>query len=320
MSNVAGQDGVETPLAEDHYGRSVRSLRLSVTQNCDLKCSHCHKEGQKPSSDEMTLEEIGRLARISARLGIRKVKITGGEPLMRSDIVEVVRRLSGTFSEVSLTTNGQKLAGFVDELKDAGLARVNVSLHSRDREVYRRLCGTTSVGSVIDGISKAVSAGLTPVKVNMVVLKGVNDDAIDDMVRFCAEAGAILQLIEFEASREGSRSRDFQKHYFSLAEMERHLAEQALRVDFNELHRRRQYTIQPDGHKVAVEVVRPMHNTEFCAHCTRLRMSSDGRLKPCLLDPSGEVDVLSPMRSGASDDELRELFLQVISRRRPYWM
>jgi len=303
----------------DPYGRSVGGLRLSVTQRCDLNCSHCHKEGQRPSAEEMTPEEIGRIARVSASIGIRRVKLTGGEPLMRPDISEIVRLVSGAVSEVSLTTNGQKLAGFVDGLKGAGLARVNISLHSRDREVYRRLCGSTSVGSVVDGVTKAVAAGLNPVKVNMVIFKGVNDDAIDDMIQFCAGTGTILQLIEYEATREGAGTREFQERHFPLADVEKRLAEQAFEVQLNELHRRRRYTIQPDGRKVVVEVVRPMHNTEFCAHCTRLRMTSDGRLKPCLLDPSGEVDVLTPMRAGAADEELRALFLEAVSKRRPYW-
>lgn len=297
----------------------MRSLRVSVTQSCDLNCDHCHKEGQSRSYEEMTPGEIERLVRISTGIGIQKVKLTGGEPLMRSDIADIIRRVSALVREVSLTTNGQKLAGVADDLRSAGLARVNVSLHSRDPAVYRRLCGAGSVDSIVGGISKAVSAGLNPVKVNMVVFKDVNEHAIDDMTRFCADAGAILQLIEYEASKEGSKDRSFSKRFYSLADVERRLSEQALQVDFNELHRRRRYTILSDGRRVVVEVVRPMHNTEFCAHCTRLRMSSDGKLKPCLLDASGEVDVLSPMRSGASDEELKSLFMEAVSKRRPYW-
>lgn len=304
---------------EDGYGRPVHSLRISVTQACDLRCDHCHKEGQSRSSEEMTPGEIERLVGIAKTAGVRKVKLTGGEPLMRPDITDVVSKVSALVEEVSLTTNGQKLATLADSLKSSGLSRVNVSLHSRDPEVYRRLCGAGSVGSIVGGISKAVSVGLNPVKVNMVVFKGVNEHAIDDMTRFCAEAGATLQLIEYEASREGAKDRNFTERFYSLAEVEKSLSERASEVDFNELHRRRRYTVKADGRKVVVEVVRPMHNTEFCAHCTRIRLSSDGKLKPCLLDPAGEVDVLSPMRRGASDEELKSLFVEAVSRRRPYW-
>ncbi|MCU0860204.1 MAG: GTP 3',8-cyclase MoaA [Thermoplasmata archaeon] len=306
-------------MSKDGYGRPVRSIRISVTQSCDLNCNHCHKEGQARSTVEMTPEEIERLVRVSKGIGVRKVKLTGGEPLMRGDILDIVNRVSGLVSEVSLTTNGMKLASMADGLKAAGLARVNISLHSRDPAVYKMLCGTDSVGPVVESISKAVSAGLSPVKVNMVVFKGVNDGAIEDMMRFCAATGSTLQLIEYEASREGSKDGDFAARFFPLAETEKRLADQALEVDFNELHRRRRYTVHVDESRVTVEVVRPMHNTEFCAHCTRIRLSSDGRLKPCLLDASGEVDVLTPLRAGASDAELKALFADAVSKRRPYW-
>lgn len=307
------------PATADRFGREIRGLRLSVTQRCDLACSHCHKEGQAPSSNEMSPGEIERLVGVGASLGIRKVKITGGEPLLRDDIVEIVARISPIVSEVSITTNGSRLSGLASQLKKSGLRRVNVSLHTLDPTRYRRLCGGEDVSEVIAGIRSAISSGLDPVKVNMVVFKDENESEIRSMVEFCGRMGAVLQLIEFESDREGLNGSDFSRRYFPLKEIEEGLAARSIATSVNELHRRKRYVIPNDGMPVTVEVVRPMHNTEFCSSCTRIRMSSDGWLKPCLLDRSGEVDVLSALRNGSQDPELRKLFLKAIGNRKPYW-
>jgi len=303
----------------DSFGRPVSSLRLSVTQRCDLACEHCHHEGQTHAVDEMTPLEIERLMNVASSLGVGKVKITGGEPLMRDDIVDIIARISPLVKEVSLTTNGSDLDIRSAELRSAGLARVNVSLHTLDANRYHRLCGVDQSARVLKGITAAVKAGLNPVKVNMVVFKGENDGEIRDMIDFCSSAGAALQLIEYETDRESSNGGSFAKRFYSLAETEKMLASQSVQVTVNELHRRKRYKIPVKDGFVSVEVVRPMHNTEFCSHCTRLRMSSDGLLKPCLLDQSGHVDVLAPLRNGASDHELRELFLEAVQNRKPYW-
>lgn len=306
-------------IARDPYGREVKSLRISITQRCNLACDHCHREGQDPHPVEMSPSEIERLVGIAASLGVRKVKITGGEPLLREDILEVVSRIAPLVKEVSLTTNGTGLAGLALPLKRAGLSRVNVSLHTLDPGLYRRICGADLSAQVQEGIKASVAAGLNPVKVNMVVLKGENDEEVRAMMDFCAKTGAVLQLIELEASRESSRAPEFASRYCSLRQLEDSLSHEAVQVSENELHRRRRYTVRANGGYVTVEVVRPMHNTEFCANCTRMRMTSDGLLKPCLLDPSGNVDTLTPLRSGFSDDRLRGLFLAAVANRRPYW-
>lgn len=307
------------PVVKDPYGREVRSLRLSVTQRCDLACSHCHREGQSESMVEMTPDEIEMLVRVAVSLGVRKIKITGGEPLLREDILEIISKISPLVAEVSLTTNGSQLSRLASPLKLAGLRRTNVSLHTLDAAMFARICGADLSERVVDGISAAVRAGLNPVKVNMVVLKDTNEDHIGPMIDFCARAGAVLQLIEFETDRENSNGCQFAKRFYSLKSTEDMLARQSLETSVNELHRRKRYRIPANGGTVQVEVVRPMHNTEFCSNCSRIRMSSDGRLKPCLLDPAGEVDVLTPMRTGMSDHELRGLFLKAIENRRPYW-
>jgi cyclic pyranopterin phosphate synthase len=309
----------QMPVMVDPYGRPVRSLRLSVTQRCDLACDHCHHEGQKPSTSEMTPAEIGRLVAVAASLGVKKVKITGGEPLLREDLADIISAVSPLVKEVSLTTNGTRLENMAAELRRAGLARVNVSLHTLDRDRYARLCGIDRFAEASKGIDAAVAAGLNPVKVNMVVFKGENESEIERMIEFCSKAGATLQLIEYEADRENSNGCHFEKRFFSLEETESQLSSRSSGITLNELHRRRRYKIPLGRGSVVVEVVRPMHNTEFCSHCTRIRMSSDGLLKPCLLDQSGHVDVLTPLRAGASDEDLHELFRRAVANRKPYW-
>jgi cyclic pyranopterin phosphate synthase len=309
----------EPARARDTYGREVKSLRLSVTQRCDLSCPHCHKEGQGPSGDEMTPEEIERLVRVGADVGIRKVKLTGGEPLIRDDIAEIVSRISPLVKEVSLTTNGSRLSFMAEALRASGLGRVNISLHTLDPGTYERLCGRDESKEVVQGIRSAIHAGLTPVKVNMVVIKGENEAEIMQMIDFCAEVGAVLQLIEYESDRAGLTEAAFRNRFFSLEDTEKMMSQRAVGFTTNELHRRRKYRLKNGDAFVEVEFVRPMHNTEFCANCTRIRMSSDGRLKPCLLSRSGEIDVLTPLRSAATDVELRSLFLKAVSNRKPYW-
>ena len=305
--------------AKDPYGREVRSMRLSVTQRCDFACSYCHREGQSPSTREMSPNEIGRIVAVAASSGVRKVKLTGGEPLLREDITEIVGKVSPQVAELSLTTNGSRLSSLAKGLHEAGLRRVNVSLHSLNRDTFSRLCGADLSQQVRMGVVAAVSSGLNPVKVNMVVLKGENEQEIEQMMEFCSRVGAILQLIEYETTREGARSVQFASLHFPLDQIEDAFSKEALEITENELHRRRRYLMRANGGSVTVEVVRPMHNTEFCSNCTRIRMTSDGLLKPCLLDPSGTVDMLTPMRGGASDEELKALFSKAVANRRPYW-
>lgn len=303
----------------DPFGRSVRSLRLSVTQRCDLACEHCHHEGQTISSKEMTPAEIERIVEVGSSLGIRKVKITGGEPMMRDDIVEIVRRISRRVHEVSLTTNGLDLDVKSEELRSAGLTRVNISLHTLDPDRYARFCGKNRLDRVLMGVESAVRSGLNPVKVNMVVFKDENESEIRQMIEFCSKARATLQLIEYEANREESNGCNFTRRFYSLEAVEKDLAKRSVRTTLNELHRRRRYDILlPEG-PVTVEVVRPMHNSEFCSYCTRIRVSSDGLLKPCLLEHSGHVDVLTALRNGANDRELHKLFQKAVGNRKPYW-
>ncbi|RLG52064.1 MAG: GTP 3',8-cyclase MoaA [Thermoproteota archaeon] len=301
----------------DRYGRPVTSLRVSVTQRCNLKCIYCHREGELNPRGEMELEEVTRLVKIASELGMTKVKLTGGEPLVRRDIVELVAELSSLpgVEEVSMVSNGLLLADLAGELAEAGLRRVNVSLDTLDGRRYRWVTGGGDVRKAIHGIEAAVEAGLSPVKVNMVLLKGVNTSEVWRMLEFTRRMGVILQLIELVSSTPGSDS-FYRRYHFSLDGIEEELRRRAKAVVVRSMHSRRKYLLKDGGE---VEVVKPMHNSLFCMSCSRLRLTSDGRLKPCLMRGDNLVDILSLMRSGASDRELRRAFVEAVRLREPYF-
>jgi cyclic pyranopterin phosphate synthase len=304
----------------DNCGRPLLNLRISITQRCNLRCDYCHKEGEELSqcsrgtAGEMTVNEVVRIAKIALSLGINRIKLTGGEPLMRKDLCEIVKGIAATpdLRDLSLTTNGNLLGFQAAELQACGLKRVNISLPTLNAEVYHKLTGGR-VEDALDGVKAAVAAGFSPVKLNMVVLKGVNDDAVSEMMDFARQTGTILQLIELDPVNVNSAY--FSVYHELLDANEEMLRQKAVSVETRQfMHNRHVYHL-PD---VTVEVVHPTENSDFCMHCTRLRVTSDGKLKPCLMRNDNLVDLLTPMRSGASDEELRELFVRVNEQREPY--
>jgi len=301
-------------------------LRISVTSSCDLNCFFCHSEGiGSKAGDLMTPEEIERIARIGMSFGIESVKLTGGEPMLRRDILEIVERLGGLgLRDLSMTTNGFRLAELAPDLKRLGLKRVNVSLHSTYPERYARITGLdperglARYGLVIEGIREAIRAGLDPVKLNVVMLKGINDDELDRLIEFAGSLtrgnNIVVQLIELVGC--GVDSEALRAYYSSLSDLEREVSKRALRKTIRKLHFRTQY-LMPNG--VWVEFVKPMGNYLFCMNDTRLRITHDGKFKPCLMRSGNEVDFLRAMRAGASDEELKKLLLKAVELREPYW-
>ncbi|MGB9176672.1 MAG: GTP 3',8-cyclase MoaA, partial [Methanoregula sp.] len=181
---------------KDSFNRPVSNLRISLTPQCNLSCIYCHREGEKDPEAPLTAAEIAEVLRVAAGFGIRSVKFTGGEPLLRPDLIEIVKSVPAGV-ESSLTTNGTLLAGLAADLKQAGLRRVNVSIDSLDPATYKRIAGTDRLSDVLDGIDAALATGLTPVKLNMVVLKGINDNEIDDFLHYVrGNRDLVLQLIE----------------------------------------------------------------------------------------------------------------------------
>jgi cyclic pyranopterin phosphate synthase len=275
-------------------------------------------EGEEKSTEnfvaEMTVDEIVRIIRIAVRLDISKVKLTGGEPLMRKDIVEIIKGIAAIsgLTDLSMTTNGTLLASLAKELHANGLKRVNISLPTLNGEVYNKLTGGR-LEDVLEGVEAAVEVGLYPVKLNMLILKGVNDDAIPEMITFARETGTILQLIELEPINISETY--YSAHYKSLGKYEKMLKQEAVKVETRQYMQSRRIYHLPNA---TVEIVHPIENTDFCIRCTRLRVTSDGKLKPCLMRNDNLVDLLKPMRNGASDKELTELFKLANQKRQPY--
>lgn len=299
----------------DNYGRPLTSMRISITQRCNLDCIYCHREGvTERSGVEMAPEEIERIVGLCAGFGVRKVKITGGEPLLRSDVVQVVESIAGVdgVRDVSMTTNAMLLKERAEELRKAGLDRINISLDTLKPEVFSRITRGGELSRVVRGIEEAVNVGLRPVKLNMVVMKGINDGEVGEMLKTYSREGVVIQLIELVDSNRAF----FQKYYYDLDDVEEELQGKAREMVVRKLmHGRRKYTLNG----AQVEVIKPMHNTEFCAHCTRIRVTADGKFKPCLMRKDNLVDFLGEMRSGASDERLKELFKKAISMREPFF-
>jgi cyclic pyranopterin phosphate synthase len=302
----------------DNCGRPLLNLRIAVTRRCNLRCDYCHREGEQKrleaSAEEMAVDEIVRIAEIAVSLGITRIKLTGGEPLMRKDLCEIVKGIAGIagLKDLSMTTNGTMLGFMAQELRACGLRRVNISLPTLNADVYHKLT-EGRIQNVLEGVRAAGNAGFYPVKLNMVVLSHINVGHIPEMIDFARQTGTVLQLIELDPVNV-SRGY-YSTHHKSLDEQEAMLKEKALSVETRRfMHNRRIYRL-PDA---TVEVVHPIENSEFCMHCTRLRVTSDGKLKPCLMRNDNLVDLLTPMRKGASDEELRVLFERANANREPY--
>ncbi len=292
----------------DNYGRVIKSLRISITKKCNLKCIYCHQEGENQMpAQEMTPWTIARIVTAATELGVDKVKFSGGEPLMREDFEEILVGLPD-LKNTSATTNGVLLSHRAISLADSGLDRVNVSLPSINKEHYGAITGSPNMlPRVMGGIDAAIDAGLTPVKLNMVLLKGINHSEIEKAIEFTGryDGSVILQLIEL------MNFRDLNRFMVDIDSVEKMLEYRASRVNEREMHRRKKYFI--DG--VEVELVRPIDNSRFCASCNRLRVTSSGKLKPCLM----RNDNLIEINDGASVEEIKELLRKAVFSREPYY-
>ena len=286
----------------DNYGRPVSNIRIAINSGCNLRCVYCHREGETKPDTPLPIEDIRAILDATKQLGIRSVKFTGGEPLLREDIVDIIRAVPPGI-ESSLTTNGTLLAGYANELREAGLSRVNISLDSLNPETYRSITGVGVLSDVLEGIAAAREAGLTPIKINMVLLKGVNEGEVDDFIRLVSgDRQMILQIIELMDLGGCPLHAD-------LSDLEDMIAAESRKVITRRMHHRKKYCY--DG--AEIEFVRPFHNSEFCRYCNRLRVTSDGKLKPCLLRDDNLVDI-----RGKRGEELLELFRIAAKKRQPY--
>jgi cyclic pyranopterin phosphate synthase len=295
----------------DSVGRGVTDVRISVTKRCNFGCVYCHDEGlgpvdrpRAPHLEEMSPAEVERLVRVAREFDIRSVKFTGGEPLVRPDMEEVVSRTVRHVGDVSLTTNGSMLAARAEGLRNAGLKRVNVSIDSLDPAAFREI-RRGALAPVLRGIQEALAVGLTPVKLNMVVFRPTLPH-IPEMIRFVSRnAGLRLQLIQFMPELVGPKDWSV-----DIDSVKRWLESRADKVLVREMHHRRIY--QFGG--AEVELVDPVYNREFCMNCHRIRITHLGELKGCL----NRNDDLIPTR-GLDDQQLRDAFRSVVARRVPYY-
>ena len=286
----------------DSFGRPVSNLRIAVNSGCNLNCIYCHHEGEIDPKKAMSLEDIAAIMEIAKGIGIKSVKLTGGEPLLRKDIVDIVKSVPPGI-EVSMTTNGTLLAPMAKDLKDSGLSRVNISLDSLNQDTYQKITGDRVLNDVLEGINAAIKAKLVPIKINMVLLKGINEDEVNDFIRLVSGNNQmILQIIELMDL--GSCP-----YHTDLSALEENIASKSRKIITRRMHHRKKYCYEG----AEIEFVRPWHNSHFCQNCNRLRVTSDGKLKPCLLRDDNTIDI-----KGIRDAELLSLFEKAARRREPY--
>ena len=303
-------------VVRDKYERPILSLRITLTNRCNVNCLYCHHDGMVKSKDEMTADEVYTICKVAKKIGVRKIRLSGGEPLLKKDIVETVEKISSLdFKDISMTTNGILLEKYAQDLKDAGLDRVNVSLDTLNRETFEFITKKDYLEDAKKGILKAVEVGLYPVKINMVIMKDINQDEIDEMFEFCKEHDIVLQLIELIESENCDDDKFSADYHYKLDDIEKELADIADDVREREfMQGRKKYYI--DGGEI--EVVKPVDNATFCANCSRLRITPDGKIKPCLLRNDNLVELISHVRNGASEEELEEIFIKGINKREPF--
>ena len=301
---------------KDKFERPIISLRITITNRCNENCIYCHHDGMISSKNEMTPDEIYKICEIAKKLGVKKIRISGGDPLVRKDIVEIVEKIASlNFNDISLTTNGVLLEKYAKDLKKAGLNRVNVSLDTLNHTTYRFVTNSDYLNEAKSGILKSVEVGLYPVKINMVVMKDINEHEIKDMFEFCRDNKMVLQLIELIESENCDDDKFSAEYHYKLNSIEKKLSDIAEDVRERKfMQGRKKYYINGGE----IEVVKPMDNTKFCANCTRLRVTPDGKIKPCLLRNDNLVDIITDIRNNSSDDELANIFLKGINEREPF--
>lgn len=296
----------------DRFGRSIDYIRLSVTDRCDLRCSYCMPKGFRGFEEPnhwLNFDEIERLLGIFVRLGTRRVRLTGGEPLLRRNLPQLAGRLARLpgLQDLSLSTNATQLGRHALALRAAGVSRINVSLDSLDRACMEKITGRDSLQPILDGLMAGKAAGFDPIKINMVAMRGVNDDQIEAMAAFCIEQHFMLRLIE--AMPMGSTGRNAQ--YMPLNDVRDRLTEKfGLAPQAQELGGGPARYLSTPDRQASIGFITPM-SQHFCATCNRVRLSVDGTLYLCL--GQEEKFAFGPMlRGGASDAELEAAIREAI--------
>ena len=303
----------------DKYNRHINYLRVSITDRCNLRCIYCMPaEGITCMRHEeiLTYEELHRIIRISTELGIRKVRITGGEPLVRRGIVDFIESLQTIkkLEDISMTTNGIMLENFAEQLHAAGMRRINVSLDSLNPEKYRQITRLGDISAVLRGIEKARETGFSPIKINIVAIKGFNDDEILDFARLTFEMPYHIRFIELMPIGVAGNGIDDR---FLSNEFIKNRIETLGKLEH--IKRNKNGTDGPadvyrlKGGKGAIGFISAISH-KFCSTCNRLRLAADGQLRTCLLSDE-ETDLKGPLRSGCVDSVLKETLIGAIARK-----
>jgi cyclic pyranopterin phosphate synthase len=306
---------------KDSYGRAIRDLRLSLTDRCNFRCFYCLPHGEPPIAPKeqmLSYEEIETVAEIFVSLGIEKIRLTGGEPMMRRDIETIIRKLSRLkprLQDLALTTNGYFLPGRAESLKEAGLDRVTISMDSLKRDTFRQMTGVDVLDRVLEGIAAAKDAGLVPIKINAVVVRGHNESEVADFAAFAREHHVSMRFIEFmplDSGHDWSRAdvvsgREIYERInarFPLVPLTvRRGSETSSRYGF------------ADGTPGEIGIIAPV-TEPFCGACSRIRLTADGQIRTCLFS-TVEHSLRDVLRSGAPRRELIEYIEGVVMKKEP---
>jgi GTP 3',8-cyclase len=302
----------------DTFGRTVDYLRISITDRCNERCVYCMPEGYKGwelKPDHLTAAEITRVVRVAAGMGFRKFRVTGGEPLVRPDVVDIVRAMASTpgVGHIGMSTNGIRLAGLAQPLRDAGLGTVNVSLDALDPEIYRHVTGG-DVAKALAGIRAAVASRFERVKLNCVLMRGVNEHELWPLVLFAAEHGLPLRLIELMplTTADVLSEKNFMpvgEAMTMLSQRDELIPQPDRRLGFGPA---KYYQLKHTG--ALVGFIGALTNLHFCETCNKMRLTADGKIRPCLGDQC-EVDLRHALRHEPDDETVRQLIMIALQRK-----
>lgn len=297
---------------QDNFGRTIDYLRISVTEACNFRCIYCAPNGfTTPQESPLSAEHIQSIVRAAVALGITKIRLTGGEPLLRRDIVRIVRAIASVegVQDLALTTNGFLLARLARDLADAGLKRVNISLDTLRRERFIEIVGVDAFAAVWAGIHAAEDAGLAPIKINVVAMRGINDDEFADFARLTLEHPWHVRFIELMPVGASDAARDFfNRHFISANELMARLPDLSKSDAPQGSGPARTYRLP--GAQATIGFITPA-SEHFCNACNRLRVTARGALCACLFGERGE-DVRGALCEGVSEDKLQELLTRAI--------
>jgi cyclic pyranopterin phosphate synthase len=311
---------------EDRFGHRISYLRVSITDRCNERCTYCMPQELQewlPRHDILSFEETLRLIRIASDLGVTKIRLTGGEPLTRRDVIQLFRQLPSLtrLREIGLSTNGTLLSRAIapgltmaEAVRRCGFNSVNISLDTLDRAEYAKVTGRDLLPDAIAGIDAAIAAGFPQIKLNCVLMRGRNDGGLTKLVDFAAERNLLLRFIELMPVSTTEVLTE--TNFLPVAE-----ATRAIEAEFGKLIPQPEFRTngpatyyQLPERAQRIGFIGAMTNFHFCESCNKLRLTCDGKLRPCL-GSYLEFDIMKPLRAGASDDELRQFFLDVVERK-----